>query len=132
MGISGSLLSTRAIVVGSPFRHRGKLVGCHGRRYGWLRSAERYSLLGWHFMSQAWHSPSACARVVVSFGERQTPKSRPASAKVRSEEHTSELQSLRHLVCRLLLAQPIGPEEQTCGLQALRPPAYSLHTDIDN
>src|SRR5437899_5214033 len=25
------------------------------------------------------------------------------SAKVRSEEHTSELQSLRHLVCRLLL-----------------------------
>src|SRR5262245_64504709 len=25
------------------------------------------------------------------------------SARVRSEEHTSELQSLRHLVCRLLL-----------------------------
>src|SRR5262245_8783801 len=25
---------------------------------------------------------------------------------VRSEEHTSELQSLRHLVCRLLLAPP--------------------------
>src|SRR5262245_65179090 len=35
------------------------------------------------------------------------PKSRPrataASAPTRSEEHTSELQSLRHLVCRLLL-----------------------------
>src|SRR5205814_4166594 len=27
----------------------------------------------------------------------------PAAAVVRSEEHTSELQSLRHLVCRLLL-----------------------------
>src|SRR5947199_9842631 len=27
----------------------------------------------------------------------------PTSAWVRSEEHTSELQSLRHLVCRLLL-----------------------------
>src|ERR1035438_769342 len=27
----------------------------------------------------------------------------PNSAKCRSEEHTSELQSLRHLVCRLLL-----------------------------
>src|SRR5262245_63651929 len=26
-----------------------------------------------------------------------------AAAKARSEEHTSELQSLRHLVCRLLL-----------------------------
>src|SRR5437899_7395951 len=28
---------------------------------------------------------------------------RPESAAGRSEEHTSELQSLRHLVCRLLL-----------------------------
>src|SRR5258705_6952986 len=27
----------------------------------------------------------------------------PKSPKTRSEEHTSELQSLRHLVCRLLL-----------------------------
>src|SRR5947199_10689065 len=27
----------------------------------------------------------------------------PTDARVRSEEHTSELQSLRHLVCRLLL-----------------------------
>src|SRR5258705_7584114 len=29
--------------------------------------------------------------------------SRPCSGATRSEEHTSELQSLRHLVCRLLL-----------------------------
>src|SRR5436853_6999230 len=28
---------------------------------------------------------------------------RPWLARIRSEEHTSELQSLRHLVCRLLL-----------------------------
>src|SRR5436853_3531083 len=28
---------------------------------------------------------------------------RPVAGGVRSEEHTSELQSLRHLVCRLLL-----------------------------
>src|ERR1035438_5625637 len=27
----------------------------------------------------------------------------PGSPEIRSEEHTSELQSLRHLVCRLLL-----------------------------
>src|SRR5438045_9700726 len=34
-----------------------------------------------------------------------SPRSRPSAivATVRSEEHTSELQSLRHLVCRLLL-----------------------------
>src|SRR5438045_7915555 len=31
------------------------------------------------------------------------PPSRPPARSVRSEEHTSELQSLRHLVCRLLL-----------------------------
>src|SRR5262245_63987031 len=33
-------------------------------------------------------------------GRRQLPVTPPAR---RSEEHTSELQSLRHLVCRLLL-----------------------------
>src|SRR5205814_10629782 len=32
-----------------------------------------------------------------------TEKSGYARARLRSEEHTSELQSLRHLVCRLLL-----------------------------
>src|SRR5262245_6008592 len=30
----------------------------------------------------------------------------PPSLRTRSEEHTSELQSLRHLVCRLLLEEP--------------------------
>src|SRR5262245_7657044 len=34
----------------------------------------------------------------------RTPRAElPALAELRSEEHTSELQSLRHLVCRLLL-----------------------------
>src|ERR1039458_10423831 len=35
---------------------------------------------------------------------------------LRSKENTSELQSLRHLVCRLLLRA----EEQTCELQSVR------------
>src|ERR1035438_1009897 len=39
---------------------------------------------------------------------------------IRSEEHTSELQSLRHLVCRLLLANTIRSEEHTSELQSLR------------
>src|ERR1035438_9266041 len=34
-----------------------------------------------------------------------TKKSDLADCDIRSEEHTSELQSLRHLVCRLLLAK---------------------------
>src|ERR1035441_10892950 len=47
----------------------------------------------------------------------------------RSEEHTSELQSLRHLVCRLLLEKktqeakrstPARSQEPPAGLQALR------------
>src|SRR5258705_5520816 len=33
----------------------------------------------------------------------ETIRNRDGSFPVRSEEHTSELQSLRHLVCRLLL-----------------------------
>src|SRR5947199_7404845 len=38
--------------------------------------------------------PRGCAQASVSTGR---------SRHLRSEEHTSELQSLRHLVCRLLL-----------------------------
>src|SRR3712207_8192474 len=34
---------------------------------------------------------------------RGSPSERPVSASIRSEEHTSELQSRQYLVCRLLL-----------------------------
>src|SRR5262245_65051143 len=43
-------------------------------------------------------SEAARAAMLVVIGEITTVGSEP-----RSEEHTSELQSLRHLVCRLLL-----------------------------
>src|SRR3712207_9016559 len=36
------------------------------------------------------------------------PRRRPAAAQLRSEEHTSELQSRQYLVCRLLLEKKIG------------------------
>src|SRR5205814_9788070 len=39
----------------------------------------------------------------MSSPDRTTKLSRVALRGTRSEEHTSELQSLRHLVCRLLL-----------------------------
>src|SRR5258708_3299071 len=45
-------------------------------------------------------SRRAMARLTFEVG---TPSSRAALAKPRSEEHTSELQSPDHLVCRLLL-----------------------------
>src|SRR5947199_6151729 len=38
------------------------------------------------------------------------PENRPGVETVRSEEHTSELQSLRQLVCRLLLEKNNGSE----------------------
>src|SRR5258708_27560994 len=50
----------------------------------------------------AWSAAMACAAL-----ERALPRTNPepaiASATERSEEHTSELQSPDHLVCRLLL-----------------------------
>src|SRR5262245_64657444 len=46
----------------------------------------------------------------LSLGRSQA--SSPATAS-RSEEHTSELQSLRHLVCRLLLEKK--KRQQCCG-----------------
>src|SRR5205814_9804933 len=40
---------------------------------------------------------------VMSFGRYRFTKATTSMLMLRSEEHTSELQSLRHLVCRLLL-----------------------------
>src|ERR1035441_4477761 len=71
--------------------------------------------------STSWHCPasfSSCAGAVfgarVEGGTRPgivpigrfccvQPQARSVGQPPRSEEHTSELQSLRHLVCRLLL-----------------------------
>src|ERR1035441_10749614 len=53
--------------------------------------------------------------------DRATARALRRPTSVRSEEHTSELQSLRHLVCRLLLDKRIRSEEHTSELQSLRP-----------
>src|SRR4051794_41633500 len=45
---------------------------------------------------------SVCARVLPDGARAPTARGRSGSA-IRSEEHTSELQSPVHLVCRLLL-----------------------------
>src|SRR5262245_66620098 len=50
------------------------------------------------------HERNPRLRVDRAFHSRAGRRARaPAKARARSEEHTSELQSLRHLVCRLLL-----------------------------
>src|SRR5262245_63457957 len=50
-------------------------------------------------------STVGCRKIVAGawFHSRLRPTERCSSISSRSEEHTSELQSLRHLVCRLLL-----------------------------
>src|SRR5262245_64866625 len=49
-----------------------------------------------------------------------------AGKKARSEEHTSELQSLRHLVCRLLL------EKKNRKLEAVGQRSINNHVDLTN
>src|SRR5687767_15530855 len=49
-------------------------------------------------------SRSSCASSFASFlGEGSSSSAHATEANTRSEEHTSELQSLAYLVCRLLL-----------------------------
>src|SRR5258705_10057048 len=56
-----------------------------------------------------WQSVTACRQCLPG----------DAWTHVRSEEHTSELQSLRHLVCRLLLGKkivlPVGDDDSRVG-----------------
>src|SRR5262245_63555233 len=54
--------------------------------------ASRARAIAWRAAPKRWCAASA-----------PTPRCLSRSGSARSEEHTSELQSLRHLVCRLLL-----------------------------
>src|SRR5258708_16356074 len=67
----------------------------------------------------------------------------PPSSRPRSEEHTSELQSPDHLVCRLLLEKKKNspPEREKTYMMtdaarthatatAITPPRYQMHTQI--
>src|SRR5438045_6229512 len=55
------------------------------------------------FRSEVVVSENIAQRLTNEFASRFSPGKVYASRAARSEEHTSELQSLRHLVCRLLL-----------------------------
>src|SRR5438552_9504771 len=70
-----------------------------GTRYGWvwLRSTKLPSRSG--FMSAGNTGSVAAASAIVRMATAKTRQ----YGRTRSEEHTSELQSPDHLVCRLLL-----------------------------
>src|SRR5947199_1888589 len=55
--------------------------------------------------------PTPCRRVRLCMSEGTSPHAE------RSEEHTSELQSLRHLVCRLLLEKKKTKKSYWCQHQ---------------
>src|ERR1041384_8690440 len=55
----------------------------------------------------------------------QPPRRRPGCGRGRSEEHTSELQSLAYLVCRLLLEKKTSNTSSLCLWPIWRPPLES-------
>src|SRR5438045_1176890 len=87
----------------------------------WLRCGEgqRVCQLNFTSMRHPPHFRSACAALLF-IGML------PGSQSIRSEEHTSELQSLRHLVCRLLL-EPSAPLLSTLSLHDALPIYVELH-----
>src|SRR5437899_8205240 len=67
-----------------------------------IRRPPRSTLFPYTTLYRSRSAPNACFRGPgTGFGHHGTRKG--LGAFPRSEEHTSELQSLRHLVCRLLL-----------------------------
>src|SRR5258705_6662419 len=62
---------------------------------------DAHAILGRPNLARSTYSNRVFAR--RNPGKRELAACRSCSGILRSEEHTSELQSLRHLVCRLLL-----------------------------
>src|ERR1035441_1846900 len=96
----------------------------------------RVSVCGLPLCGAAWQAARRLATAAVRCQRGIWPlDNRPQLAKLphksprclaRSEEHTSELQSLRHLVCRLLLEKKKTPGRVAQHWRRTRPPG--LHT----
>src|SRR5205814_9468821 len=98
-----------AIPLHSPLAHRTLLS------FPTRRSSDLHAELAEHFKTSGFRFPTsdewefACGSgepTLFRWGDHAPCDRYPldcGTERVRSEEHTSELQSLRHLVCRLLL-----------------------------
>src|SRR5437899_3975196 len=71
--------------------------------------------------------PGRCARGDAAKSLRSSSR-----RLLRSEEHTSELQSLRHLVCRLLLEKKNKKRSQKSNRDRHIPPAIDAHSRLQN
>src|SRR2546422_4468897 len=78
---------------------RGKNSGCRGLERRWTRQP----LLARPVHSGHGSVESEDVQTPDDEGGRMRPRELVSTARSRSEEHTSELQSRLHLVCRLLL-----------------------------
>src|SRR3712207_6847416 len=68
---------------------------------------------------EPWNTPCAIAlrSIAIEIALRASTLSRGATVSVRSEEHTSEVQSRQYLVCRLLLDK----NQTQCGAISINP-----------
>src|SRR5205809_1416519 len=76
-------------------------------------------------------SPLSSAFLLLAFTDSEKCKSSRAESESRSEEHTSELQSRLHLVCRLLLEKKkLEQRNQYPIITAHSPPGSSTTQNI--
>src|SRR5215472_4163154 len=100
---SRAIAPTARIISGSAGKMTGSESSGIGRRpgpSGGSLAAHQCPRLGWQHSPAGLHGRLRLGSAAETRRDKP-PSTRPAPA--RSEEHTSELQSLRHLVCSLLL-----------------------------
>src|SRR5471030_3560406 len=112
MGVSGSMSAAGAALIAAPARGPAYLCDAEPAHRLMPPSCASWSIaasssaLKLRFCKAATFS-RICALLLAPISVDVTRASRSTQASAicasRSEEHTSELQSLRHLVCRLLL-----------------------------
>src|SRR5260370_6032964 len=100
-----------------------------------IRRPPRSTLFPYTTLFRSWHTAAAHRRLPALGGHHRRHPGPCRHHRLRSEEHTSELQSHLNLVCRLLLekkkrvAQPC--ETNTDGKQATPPCLRLLEVDDD-
>src|SRR2546425_7192339 len=75
-------------------------------------------------------SPRAGRGRIPSEAKRSEPPGRSARGRVRSEEHTSELQSLAYIVCRLLLEKKKIRERRRASIQCRARMHVHIHKPV--
>src|SRR5437899_7348632 len=81
-----------------------------------IRRPPRSTLFPYTTLFRSVRAPSEASSPIRSVARGLGSRGRGDGGAQRSEEHTSELQSLRHLVCRLLLEKKKKREDKYVGI----------------